>query len=342
VHSVGIIANPASGRDIRRLVTGASVFDNAEKGSMVGRLMAGLGAVGVTHVLVMPAGDGVSGSLRRYLGGTDGRGLPELEFLDMPLTGTAEDTATAVDRMVERKVAAIVVLGGDGTHRVVTKRSGAIPLCALSTGTNNAFPEMREATVAGVATGLVVTGRVTAPAVLRREKVWRVAVERESGRIQDRALVDVALATGRWVGARALWRTSDVVEFLVSFARPGAVGLSAIAGMVRPVDRAAPHGVHVCLADPADAEVVVHAALAPGLVVPVGVAGTRAIEPGEVVEPAPPLGCLALDGEREVELTPDDRVTATLGTGVVTIDVDAVMAEAARAGVMAQPSARLA
>ena len=29
--TVGVIANPASGRDIRRLVTGASVFGNAEK-----------------------------------------------------------------------------------------------------------------------------------------------------------------------------------------------------------------------------------------------------------------------------------------------------------------------
>ena len=45
--SVGVVANPASGRDVRRLVTGASVFDNAEKGAMIHRLMAGLGAAGV-------------------------------------------------------------------------------------------------------------------------------------------------------------------------------------------------------------------------------------------------------------------------------------------------------
>src|SRR4029450_6544768 len=44
---VGVVANPASGRDVRRLVTGASVFDDAEKGAMVHRLMAGLGAAGV-------------------------------------------------------------------------------------------------------------------------------------------------------------------------------------------------------------------------------------------------------------------------------------------------------
>jgi hypothetical protein len=46
---VGIVANPASGRDIRRLVAGASVFGNADKAGMVFRLLAGLGAAGVTR-----------------------------------------------------------------------------------------------------------------------------------------------------------------------------------------------------------------------------------------------------------------------------------------------------
>ena len=66
-------------------------------------------------------------------------------------------------------VAAIVVLGGDGTHRVVAKACGDVPICALSTGTNNAFPEMRETTVAGLATGLVATrpGRRATPSCAR-------------------------------------------------------------------------------------------------------------------------------------------------------------------------------
>jgi len=48
-----------------------------------------------------------------------------------------------------------------------------VPVCALSTGTNNAFPEMREATVAGLATGLVATGKLDAERTLRRTKVLR-------------------------------------------------------------------------------------------------------------------------------------------------------------------------
>jgi ATP-NAD kinase. len=46
-----------------------------------------------------------------------------------------------------------------------------VPIVPLSTGTNNVFPELREATVAGLAAGLVATGRVAADEVCRRNKV---------------------------------------------------------------------------------------------------------------------------------------------------------------------------
>ncbi len=44
---VGIIANPASGRDIRRLVAYGTVFDNNEKMAIVRRVLLGLEAVGI-------------------------------------------------------------------------------------------------------------------------------------------------------------------------------------------------------------------------------------------------------------------------------------------------------
>ena len=65
--TVGVIANPASGRDIRRLVAGALVFGNADKAGMVFRLLAGLGAAGVGRVLMLPAADGLSVTLHRHL-----------------------------------------------------------------------------------------------------------------------------------------------------------------------------------------------------------------------------------------------------------------------------------
>ena len=335
--TVGIIANPASGRDIRRLVTGASVVDNAEKGSMVHRLMVGLGATDVDRVLMMPAGAGVSESLRRHLRGRTGdlakERLPALDFVEMTPRETAGDTAEAVDRMAGQGVRAIVVLGGDGTHRIVARHCLDIPVCALSTGTNNAFPGIREATVAGIATGLVATGRVDEDGVLRREKLLRVSLN--GGPLGDCALVDVAVVAERWVGSRAVWRPGDVSEVVVTFGLPTAVGFSAVAGLVDPVPRSAGYGLHLRLTDPARAAVVVAVPLAPGHVVPVGVAGARRIQPGEVVEVSGHAGSLALDGEREIEMRPDDRAEIRLSaSGLLTIDVDAVMTTAARRGLL--------
>ena len=332
--SVGIIANPASGRDIRRLVTGASVFDNAEKGSMVFRLLTGLGAVGVEKVWMMPAGEGLSSSLLRQLRSHAARGdvaaLPKVEFLDMRMRGDATDSTRAAAELRERGVRAIAVLGGDGTNRVVAQGCADTPLCALSTGTNNAFPDLREATVAGIATGLVATGRVAGEPMVRRHKRFDIRV----GDLRDAALVDVVASAERFIGARALWRVEDLSDAFVTFASPSAVGLSGVAGHVQPVARDAPHGLYLRLGPPASAETVVTAALAPGLVRRVGVSDVRRVAPGESLPLIAADGCLALDGEREIERRDSDEVSVTLGTGPLVIDVDVVMAHAAGRGML--------
>jgi predicted polyphosphate/ATP-dependent NAD kinase len=332
---VGIVANPASGRDIRRLVSAASVFDNAEKGHMVHRLMTGLGATGVSRILMMPAGSGIGDTLQRRLAGrrvhAAGQTMPHLELIEMRMSESATDTEVAVRRMVEEGVRAIVVLGGDGTHRVVAKHCADTPLCALSTGTNNVFPEMREATVAGLATGLVASGRIDSGA-LKRNKVMRVDV---NGAPRDRALVDVAVSRRRWIGARALWRPEDTSQLFVTFAAPGSVGLSALAGLLEPTSRSASHGLHIRLGDAATAATVLTVPVAPGLLAPMGVESVRRIRPSEVIALEPATGSLALDGEREVEFGPDDHLAIRLDLdGPLTIDVDSVMTQAAEAGVL--------
>ena len=51
---VGIIANPAAGKDIRRIVSQGRFISNQEKVNTLTRVMAGLEAVGVQRVVFMP------------------------------------------------------------------------------------------------------------------------------------------------------------------------------------------------------------------------------------------------------------------------------------------------
>src|SRR5262245_21459738 len=101
--AIGIIANPMSGRDIRRLVARASVFPNAEKANMILRLIAAAGALGVGRVLVSTDTFGISaGVLRasRRAGAEHDQPWPALEFVALDaLTGTAEDTRETTRRM---------------------------------------------------------------------------------------------------------------------------------------------------------------------------------------------------------------------------------------------------
>ncbi len=332
--TVGVIANPASGRDIRRLVAGASVFDNAEKGNMVYRLMAGLGSLGVGRMLMMPAASGLYDSLEKNIR-THGKGrrLPSLELIEMMVYHNASDTVHAVEKMMEHGVSAIAVLGGDGTSRLVARHCGDVTMIPLSTGTNNAFPEMREATVAGLALGLLVTGKLSPEDVVKRRKILRVSVNGESDR--DCALVDVAVSGERFIGARALWKSGSVSEMFVTSAAPDAVGLSSIAGMLDPVSRDDEHGLYLKLCPPDVAKWTVSAPLAPGLIVPVGVAEMRRIKPGEEVEIAPGVGSVALDGEREIERNKGDRVSVALDLkGPNILDVAGAMRVAAREGLL--------
>jgi predicted polyphosphate/ATP-dependent NAD kinase len=332
--TVGVIANPASGRDIRRLVSSASVFDNAEKANMVVRLMTGLVAVGVDRVLMMPTAGSILATLDRRLraAAASGDRLPAFELLDMPFEETAADTVRATSLLRTAGVRGIAVLGGDGTHQLVARHCGDVPLLALSTGTNNAFPEMREATVAGMALGLAATGQVATATACRRNSA--LAVRRGEDAWHGYALVDVAISADRFLGARAVWQPDEVLEIFVAFAEPSAIGLSAVAGLLRPTTRGAELGVHVVLAPVDEAEVVITVPFAPGHVTPVGVRSFAPLRKGDEMPVEPGTGAIVLDGERDIERTAAERITVRLVDGPLTIDVPKVLRYAATNGLL--------
>jgi predicted polyphosphate/ATP-dependent NAD kinase len=217
--AIGIIANPVSARDIRRVIANATALQITDRANIVLRILSCVKACGVDHVWMMPENGGIRHHVRRGIDRAENQGqthFPKVEYLDYKISGTVDDTLKAARLMKEKGVATIVVLGGDGTHRAVVTACGDVPIAGVSTGTNNAFPEHREPTITGLAVGLAVTGKVPEPeAYLPNKKI----VVRINGH-EEIALVDVAVVTERYIGARALWRTETFRELFVTFADP--------------------------------------------------------------------------------------------------------------------------
>ena len=334
VTKVGIIANPVSARDIRRIVSHAGNLPINDRANIVLRMLTGLAAVGVEEVLVMPENGGIRHQLMRTIDRESRPGsfrFPKVTYLDMPVTGTAEDSAEAASQMRTEGVGAIAVLGGDGTNRVVVSRCGETPVAGVSTGTNNAFPELREPTITGLAVGLAVTGQVPAEHAFCLNKRLEVTVND----VRDVALVDVAIVAERFVGARAIWKTENFRDLFVTFGRPDGIGMSSIVGLLAPLDRETPEGRRVRLLPAAEARSCVAAPIAPGLITVVGIGAVETLDPGITHAPSITAGSIALDGEREITFSEADKVAIRLQTDAFrTVSVPGCMAYAARRGVM--------
>lgn len=340
--TLGVVANPVSARDIRRIVANAGNLQITDRVNIVIRMLQAAHAAGVKRALLMPDRGGIRALLERHLKRGD-RSLPALEWLDFEPTSTVDDTFTATRLLLRAGVGAIVVLGGDGTHRAVVRElcgaSGAPPIAGLSTGTNNAFPELREPTITGLATGLYAAGRISAADALVANKLLEVQISAGAGlpaQRSDVAIVDAVITHDRSVGARALWKTSSLAAAYLAFAEPEAIGLSSIGGLLQPVGRREGGGLALQLAaDQAHALTVLHAPIAPGLVLPVPIASWQRMVAGEALTVQQSAGTVALDGERELAFEAGQHVAVTLRENAFfTLDVARCMAVAARDGLL--------
>lgn len=329
---VGIIANPVSARDIRRIISHAGNLPINDRANILLRMLAGLYQSGVREVLIMPENGGIRTQLMRTIQRETNFGttrFPNVQYLKMPVTGTADDSALAARMMREAGVASIVVLGGDGTNRVVVSQCGNIPVAGVSTGTNNAFPEMREPTITGLAVGLAVTGQIPVRIAFSENK--RIDVM-----INDRheiALVDVAVVSDGYVGSRAIWKVDSFRDLFATFGLPEAIGMSSIVGLLAPVGRATPEGRHIRILPAAEAPHRLTAPIAPGLLEQIGIAGVDAMLPGATYHPSISTGTLAFDGEREVTFSEIDDVRIRLTLDAFrSVNIPACMAHAAAHG----------
>jgi len=330
---IGILVNPRAARDVRRLVTGASSIPVSERIAICHRIVRGLSVLDVGQILMMPDRDNIAMKLKtaveRERLSTSAK-LPGVRILDMPVTDSAQDTLEAVQLMVKAKVGTIVVLGGDGTHRLVAHACGKTPLVCISTGTNNAFPGNPEATIAGLAAG-AVGRRLVAPDIVCQSNK-RLCVRVNS---QDTipALVDVCITTETQTGTRALWRSNRLRKLFLTFAEPGQVGLSSIGSLLSPTTREGDNGLAIDIDPTAKTFKKLMAPIAPGLFEPVTITNYRPISINQKYMMDSSAGTLAYDGEREVTLSTGDRIEITLDRrGPRTIDVAKTIENIAHSG----------
>ena len=319
MSTVGIIANPAAGKDIRRLVAHGRVVSNQEKANILRRVFAGIVSTGVDRILIMPDHSGLARPAVH-----DVEDKITLDYVEMPVADHQGASTAAARAMAEQGVDCIVTLGGDGTNRVVAKGCGEVPLVPISTGTNNVFPTGIEGTLAGIAAGSVASGAVSLEEVCRRSKRIDIYID---GEIYDSALVDAAVTTQMFVGARAVWDTSSLRAMFLTRAEPASIGLSSIGSRLAPISIDEECGLYVRLhGEPGANATTVTAPIAPGTISEVKIADWRKIAPGEKIEIDQHPGTIALDGEREIELLPDQVVHAALSLdGPWVVDVPKAM-----------------
>ncbi|MDA1074473.1 MAG: NAD(+)/NADH kinase [Proteobacteria bacterium] len=319
---VGLLANPSSGKDVRRLVARASVFDNQEKQAIVRRVIVGAMASGAKRFVYL---DDPHGIVRNALAEL---GVPA-EPVDATATGTALDTISAARAMRKAEVEVVITLGGDGTNRAFCLGWPDAVLLPVSTGTNNVFPVLVEATIAGAAAGLLASGALVGEQLSNRQKLIQVQIE---GERDDIALIDAVLTRERFIGARALLNPEYLAFAALTRADPAAVGITSIGGLLQPVSTTEDIGLVIEFARDEPPAMTISAPLAPGYYRDLNVASFRTLNFDQPITLSGP-GVLAFDGERERELKPGQQATLRLNrNGPRVVDVNLTMRKAAHMG----------
>jgi hypothetical protein len=336
-----ILANPASGRDVRRLAARASTMTHETKRDWVARIATGLDAAGVEEIFVLKEPARIASSALQW--------MPlraRVRELEVPITNSAADTVAAVRAARDLGCAAIVSMGGDGTNRVIARTWPEVPLLPLSTGTNNVFPVSVEATCAGLAAGLVALGEVPLQEAAQRCKLLHV----QGPDWTDLAVIDAVLLHDDHIGNALPFDAARIAAVALTRAEPAAVGMSPMGGFLQPVGFADAGGLLVrcatdweeaqaprpCAAgtdrDPAPAVRRLHIPLSPGLFGTVRIRSHARLREGEPCALTGP-GVIAFDGDRLHALREGEAVSITVRRdGPWIIDTGRCLDHAARAG----------
>lgn len=296
--SIGIIANPASGKDIRRLVSHATVIDNNEKINIVERIILGAQALGVKKVFIMPDSYNMGYRVEDKLNSCNELKC-EINVINMMRFDGMEDTVKAADYMENNEeIKCIVTLGGDGTNRAVAKTLKKTPIITISTGTNNVYPIMLEGTIAGMAAAAVASGRFDKNKFITKDK--RIEIYKDE-KLIDIALIDAVISKDVFIGSKAIWDMNSIEKIIVTRGHPASIGFSSLVGckkIIYPEDN-----FGACVDIHLNDEIIM-APIAAGVVEEISVGALKILALDEEYEfTADNRGTIALDGEREVEFS---------------------------------------
>ncbi len=316
---VGLIANPESGKDVRRLAAEAQVVSTADKIAAVRKLVVGLTPARGLQLLAAVDDQDIPGRAWRSL--REAR-RPDLSFesVSYPLTHSPDDTVSGTRALVAAGADLVVSLGGDGTHRLVAEALGQRPLIPISSGTNNTFGLALDPTLIGLA-----LARALQPGPIPARALFcpgRLRVAGPFGTLA--ALVDVAVLPWQERG-KAVWDAASLSTLFLTQGEPTALGLSSLLGQAEALPARRGEG-RVVVVDPQAARRV-WCPLSPGLLAQVGVAEIRRLDPA-VPETVFGPATLAFDGEPLVSLAPGEEATVSLEEGPWVFDPLALLGPA--------------
>lgn len=281
---VGLVANPTSSKDIRRLTTLARVIDIEEKANLVARLLVGLASEDKVEVKAL---DDPAGLVRRAVG-MAGSSAPDVEYLPIEIEGNEGDTRAAAGLLADLGADAMVTVGGDGTVRAAVEGWRNARLIPLAAGTNNAFALTEEPGVIGMA---------TATALMSRSEVAfkpTTALEVATTDGWALAVIDAVLVRSHWVGAGAITDPADLIEGVVTSSRRTAVGIASVSAALGPLRTGYVRHLRF------GGERSVRAVFGPGLILDVPVEDHDDLPIGAELALADGGGIVALDGERRL------------------------------------------
>lgn len=230
---VGILVNPMSGRDVRRLAAHAANMTHETKRDIVARIAAGADAFGARtlHVAREPFRIAAAALENMTLNA-------QLNIIENAVSNTAADTENTIRAFLQAGCRVIVSLGGDGTNRAIVRELGragdagaGVSLIALSTGTNNVFPTMAEPTIAGMVAALAARGDLLGSGAHHRAKVLHVSgkpANEKAHPLPDVGLIDAVILRRDHVGNMLPFDPERIDRLLLTRAEPGAVGMSPI------------------------------------------------------------------------------------------------------------------